>query len=274
MFTDAVTQVWALVDTMLVRVHNTLVPQLGAFVTTIFALQLVLLGYRAYWGHASPADVLKRLLVAAVFAGLILDARGQALIRLAARVPHDVGLAVLGALQGYSDPRAATRSLDLLMSNLLTGVTVMVEAASFTNPWPILAALLLLAAVVIFFAYCAYLIVLSAILTTVFLALFPPILALSLFDPLRPLLQGLIRQTSTYALVPLLLYTTLGFLTTLLTDWTHRATGSGWGDIMDAVPMFFLLVVTFLLLTQIIGAAAGLVGGIGLRPVALRGRGE
>lgn len=271
MFSDAVHQVWNLTDTLLVRVHNTLVPQLGAFVTTLFALQLVLLGYRAYWGHASPADVLKRTFIAAVFAGLILDARGQALIRQAAQVPHDIGLAVLAALQGYSTPEAATQSLDTLMSNLLSGVDLLVAASSWKNPLPLLGAIVLLLAIVVFFAYCAYLIVLSVILTTVFLALFPPILALSLFEPLRPLLQGLIRQTATYALVPLLVYTTLGFIGTLLTRWSRRATGSGWADLADAIPILFLLIVTFLLLTQIVGAAAGLVGGIGMRPVSLRG---
>ena len=271
MFEYCLTALTHATDSALVKVHNALADSLGPFATALFCLYLVLQGYRTYFGSLSPSTLFSNILIAATSCGMLLHSAGFTLIRDVAQLPTEVGLATLKALAGLRTSASAARSLDQLLEQLINGITSVIGHTEVWNFAPLIVGVLLAGIVMVFFAYIAYLLVLSAILTTVFLALFPVALALSLLDACKPILQGLIRQTLTYALVPCLLYAILGFTSGLLREWTQTfvASGGSLGDLMKVVPIFFLLIVNILLLSQLVGAASGLVGGVGMRPATM-----
>jgi len=94
----------------------------------------------------------------------------------------------------------------------------------------------------------------------VLLGIGPIVMCCALFNVTSGVVDGWIRSLATYALLPVLVYTVLGLMTSLLGN-TVSALQAGEPSLSTVMPFLFMCAATTLLLKEVVGLAAAIAGG-------------
>lgn len=190
---------------------------------------------------------------------------------LVTAVPAAIAVFLLGA--GPITDEAGV--IGLIESVMTAGIsaagTIWEEASWYDLSLHVLSGLLLLTGLILAIL-AAVLLMVSKLGVGILLAVGPFFLILRLFDLGKGLFEGWLRQLLTFAIIPIFVYSLIalnfGILTsahTQLTAALPTATPPGPGvDFTTAVPYILVAVVNMILLTQVMGWAGGVGGGIAL----------
>jgi len=119
-----------------------------------------------------------------------------------------------------------------------------------------------------FYIVCtAFVLILSKLAISILLALAPFFIALYLFSSTKPFFEGWLRQTATFALVPILLYALLGLLLVIIDGTAKQISDATRLETLQLgiiAPFVVKLIVASLLTTQVLSWAASICGGFAL----------
>lgn len=244
-------------------------------IVAVATVSLVVTGYLMFTGQLrlTTAQFFPRLLRWIVILVLLLN---MPLLfpwafELVTDVPADVALFLLagGPITTEADV------IDLIEAVMTAGIsaagTIWEEASWYDLSLHVLSGLLLLTGLVLAIL-AAVLLMVSKLGVGILLAVAPFFLILRLFDIGKGLFEGWLRQLLTFALVPVFVYSLIalnfGILEsahTQLTAALPTATPPGPGvNFTTAVPYILVALVNMILLTQVMGWAGGVGGGIAL----------
>ncbi len=234
-------------------------------------LALVVLGYLLLTGQLplTPAQLFPRLgrWVVLVVLLLNMEAIFPWAFSLVTDVPNAVALFLV--VGGFITDEAAV--IGLIEAVMFAGIdaasTIWTEATFYDLTLHILAGLLLLTGLVLA-VLAAVLLMVSKLGVGILLAVGPFFLLLRLLDVGKGLFEGWLRQLLTFALIPIFVYSLIalnfGILTTAHTQLTAAAATPDGVTFTTAIPYLLIALVNMILLTQVMGWAGGVGGGIAL----------
>ena len=240
-------------------------------IVAVATVSLVVLGYCMFTGQLrlTPTQFFPRLLRWIVLLVLLLN---MPLLfpwafELVTDVPADIALFLLagGPVATEADV------IDLIEAVMTAGIsaasTIWLEASWSDIGSHVLSGLLLLTGLVLAIL-AAVLLMVSKLGVGILLAVAPFFLILRLFDLGKGLFEGWLRQLLTFALVPVFVYSLIALnfniLTAAHTQLTTAVTSAAGVTFTSAVPYLLVALVNMILLTQVMGWAGGVGGGIAL----------
>ncbi|OLP59673.1 type IV secretion protein [Xaviernesmea oryzae] len=109
-------------------------------------------------------------------------------------------------------------------------------------------------------ATAAVILIMGKMTLFILLGIGPIVLCCALFRLTSGVVDGWMRSLATYAVLPILVYTVLGLMTSLLGN-TVSALQSGAPSLETVMPFIFMCIATTLLLREVVGLAAAIAGG-------------
>ena len=148
------------------------------------------------------------------------------------------------------------------------------EQGGLTNLGALLFALVIWLVTILVVTYITFLLILSKLATAILLAVAPFFIVLYLFDATKSIFEGWLRQTLSFALIPIFTYgllaLVLGMLTTM-SNTMHAASSSQTSNFSHIAPYTVVMLISFLLFQQVMGWASGVAGGFSLSAVGAFG---
>lgn len=240
-------------------------------IVAVSTVALVVMGYLLFTGQLSLSvgQLVPRLFRWVVLLVLLLnmpDIFAWA-FQLVTAVPNAVAVFLLAG-GPVTDEAAVIGLIEAVMTaGIDAASTIWTEATFYDITLHILSGLLLLTGLVLA-VLAAVLLMVSKLGVGILLAVAPFFLLLRLLDIGKGLFEGWLRQLLTFALIPVFVYSLIalnfGILTTAHTQLTAAAATADGVTFTAAVPYLLIALVNMILLTQVMGWAGGVGGGIAL----------
>jgi type IV secretion system protein VirB6 len=229
--------------------------------------------YVMLWGFAHLAglihepimDATKRLIKVGFILGIALNlgTYNSYVTDTVLTAPGELA-AVISGNAGVGNMAA---SLDQMFSKFWSLGTTFWDTAGITNGYIgyALAAIFCWVVGAIVTGYAAFLIVLAKIGTAIIIALGPVFIISAMFSTTRRFFEVWVQQLANYGLVNVLVIALNVFLFQLLEKYlTATQTASNNNEVVAIMPVMLVSIVCMMLLTQVMGLASGLAGGIAL----------
>ena len=123
--------------------------------------------------------------------------------------------------------------------------------------------------------FVTFLLMLAKLAVAILLGVAPFFILLYLFDSTRSIFEGWLRQTISFALIPVITYSLLLLIISILDTAATTmlaASDSSLTSLSSLAPYLLVMVASFLLATQILGIASGIGGGLQLSTLGAFGR--
>ena len=240
-------------------------------VLAVGTLTLVVMGYLLLTGQLSltPAQFFPRLFRWVVMVVLLFnmpDIFGWA-FAFVTDIPNAVAIFLLSG-GPIADEAGVIGLIEAVMTaGIDAASTIWLEASWSDIGSHVLSGLLLLTGLVLAIL-AAVLLMVSKLGVGILLAVGPFFLLLRLLDVGKGLFEGWLRQLLTFAIIPIFVYSLIalnfGILTSAHTQLTAAAASAAGVTFTSAIPYLFVALVNMVLLTQVMGWAGGVGGGIAL----------
>ena len=240
-------------------------------IVAVATLTLVVMGYLLFTGQLSltAAQLFPRLLRWVVLLVVLLNMPD--IFPWAFSLVTDVPAAVAVFLLAGGPVTDEAGVIGLIEAVMNAGIeaasTIWTEATFYDITLHILSGLLLLTGLVLA-VLAAVLLMVSKLGVGILLAVAPFFLLLRLLDLGKGLFEGWLRQLLTFALIPIFVYSLIalnfGILTTAHTELSAAAATAAGVTFTVAIPYLLVALVNMILLTQVMGWAGGVGGGIAL----------
>ena len=240
-------------------------------VLAVGTLALVVVGYLLFTGQLSltPAQFFPRLVRWVVMVVLLLNMPGifDWAFAFVTDVPNAVAVFLLGG-GPITDEAGVIGLIEAVMTaGIAAASTIWLEASWSDIGSHVLSGLLLLTGLVLAIL-AAVLLMASKLGVGILLAVGPFFLILRLLEVGKGLFEGWLRQLLTFALIPIFVYSLIALnfniLTAAHTQLTAAATSAAGVTFTAAIPYLLVAIVNMILLTQVMGWAGGVGGGIAL----------
>lgn len=163
--------------------------------------------------------------------------------------------------EGCGDDGASMgNGLKNIWSAAITGAKTIAGKGNVWAPQFFIAALIVVVFAIFFCAIGAVILIIGKMTMFILLAIAPIVLCAALFRFTSPIIDGWMRTLAAYALLPVLVYTVLGLMTTILSSTIHdMQSGSAVFSTLGA--FCFMCAASAYLLKELVGLAAGIAGG-------------
>ena len=234
-------------------------------------LALVVMGYLMFTGQLplTPAQFFPRLLRWVVMVVLLLNMPRifDWSFAFVTDVPNTVAVFLLSG-GPITDEAGVIGLIEAVMTaGINAASTIWLEASWADIGMHVLSGLLLLTGLVLAIL-AALLLMVSKLGVGILLAVAPFFLLFRLLDVGKGLFEGWLRQLLTFALIPIFVYSLIALnfdiLTAAHTQLTAAATSAAGVTFTSAIPYLLVALVNMILLTQVMGWAGGVGGGIAL----------
>ena len=240
-------------------------------VLAVATLALVVIGYLLLTGQLSlqAGQFFPRLFRWVVLVVLLLNMplifdRAFALVTA---VPDAVAVFLLGG-SPIADEAAVIGLIENVMNAGVNAASQIWEDSGYLDITSHVISSMLLLSGLILAVLAAVLLMVSKLGVGILLAIAPFFLTLRLFDFGKGLFEGWLRQLLTFALIPIFVYSLIALNFTILTaafGQLNTAIGLPAGlTFTAAIPYLLVCIVNMILLTQVMGWAGGVGGGIAL----------
>lgn len=278
MFESVLEAVNANVETFVFGAWTTLTTQGAGIIQTAFAVYLAIWGYLLWSGRTALtwSEALTRLFTVAfvyVFVTsvpLLVDL----VYALATDVPAAVATTLLQSTGSLPSETTINQSLDLINNNAWETFRLMRKDSGVTNPIPFFLGLALVVLTLLTIGFTLFVIVLAKLATAVLLAVGPIFILIYLFAGTRGLFEGWLRQTLSFALIPVFVYGLLALIINLMDGVSQPLLAAAQNKALSytqMAPYALVMLVSFLLTTQVIGWAAGIAGAFQLSTMGAYG---
>lgn len=142
----------------------------------------------------------------------------------------------------------------------MAGASAVAAQGGVTAFWLYFIAGAIIIFVLILCATAAVILIMGKMTMFILLGIGPIVICCALFNITSGVVDGWIRSLATYSLLPILVYTVLGLMTTLLGN-TVTALQSGEPTLGTVTPFIFMCMATTLMLKEVVGLAAAIAGG-------------
>ena len=240
-------------------------------VVAVATLALVVIGYLLFTGQLSlsAGQFFPRLFRWVFLVVLLLNMENifPWAFRLVTEVPNAVAVFLLGSTP-LADEDAVIGLIESVMTAGIDAASqIWTEATFYDIGLHILSGLLLLTGLVLA-VLAAVLLMVSKLGVGILLAVAPFFLILRLLDVGKGLFEGWLRQLLTFAIIPIFVYSLIalnfGILTAAAAQLTTAAASAAGVTFTAAIPYLLVAIVNMILLTQVMGWAGGVGGGIAL----------
>ena len=240
-------------------------------IVAVATVSLIVMGYLMFTGQLrlSVSQLFPRLMRFVIILVLLLNMPNifDWAFAFVTAVPNAVAVFLLGA-GPVTDEAGVIGLIEAVMTAGIDAASTIWTDASWSDIGShVLSGLLLLTGLVLAIL-AAVLLMVSKLGVGILLAVAPFFLTLRLLDVGKGLFEGWLRQLLTFALVPIFVYSLIalnfGILTTAHTQLTLAAASAAGVTFTTAVPYVLVAVVNMILLTQVMGWAGGVGGGIAL----------
>ena len=268
--TDAATQ------TYVQNVWTTFDTAAQPLILAVATIALVMVGYLMLTGRvrANSPEFLSRLIRWTVIFVLLLNMPGVYGLAypLVTAVPATIAQFLLTQAPTAPDEDQVIGMIESVMEAGIEGAGRVWQDASYFSLTPYIISSLLLLTALLLAIVATVLLILSKLAVGILLAVAPFFLGLRLLDVGKGLFEGWLRQLLTFALVPIFVYSLIALNFTILEE-SHeqltRATQPGAIVTLSVVVPFVLVgIANLVLLTQVLGWAGGVGGGIALAVTA------
>jgi type IV secretion system protein VirB6 len=142
----------------------------------------------------------------------------------------------------------------------MAGASAVAAQGGVTALWLYFVAGAIIIFVLILCATAAVILIMGKMTMFILLGIGPIVICCALFNITSGVVDGWVRSLATYSLLPILVYTVLGLMTTLLGN-TVTALQSGEPTLGTVTPFIFMCLATTLMLKEVVGLAAAIAGG-------------
>ena len=278
MFAYVVSTVNGSVDQYVIGTWNTLLAEGQPVITSVFILYIVVWGYLLWTGRSEFgwSDVFGRILTASIIYALLFSVPDLVVFvyNLATEVPAGIATTILTASGTLADQTSIEGALDEVLDRVWETFALMREQSGVRNPAPFFLGLLLVIITLLVVGFALFLIVLAKLAVAILLAVAPIFILLYLFTGTRGLFEGWLRQTISFALIPILLYGLLTLILGLMNHVSEPLVVSAQNGAIEYTQMAahaLVMLVSFLLVTQVLGWASGIAGGMTLATMGAGG---
>ena len=234
-------------------------------------LSLVVIGYCMLTGQLrmTAAQLFPRLLRWAIILVLLLN---MPLLfdwsfEVVTDIPNGVAVFLLGGGPVSDEADVIDLIEDVMTAGVRAASTIWTDASWSDIGSHILSGILLLTGLILA-VLAAVLLMVSKLGVGILLAVTPFFLGLRLFDFGKGLFEGWLRQLLTFALIPIFVYSLIALnfniLTAAHTQLTAASATATGVTFTTAIPYLLVAIVNMVLLTQVMGWAGGVGGGIAL----------
>ena len=279
MFESVLDAVNGNVDTFVIGAWNTLTIEGAGIIRSVFVLYIAIWGYLLWMGRTQLtwADGLTRVFTVAFVYVFVthVPLLIETVFVLATDVPEALATTLLQATGGLPSETTINQTLDDINNNAWETFRLMREDAGLTNPTPFFLGLALVILTLLVVGFTLFLVVLAKLATAVLLAVGPIFILLYLFAGTRGLFEGWLRQTLSFALIPIFVYGLLALIISLMDAVSQPLLEAAENQALDYTQMAaysLVMVVSFLLATQVIGWAAGIAGAFQLSTMGAFGQ--
>lgn len=240
-------------------------------IVAVATVSLVVMGYLMFTGQLrlTASQLVPRLFRWIVILVLLLNMPGifDWAFAFVTEIPNAVAVFLLSG-GPITDEAGVIGLIEAVMTaGINAASTIWLEASWSDIGSHVLSGLLLLTGLVLAIL-AAVLLMVSKLGVGLLLAVGPFFLILRLFELGKGLFEGWLRQLLTFALVPIFVYSLIalnfGILTAAHTQLTAAATSAVGVTFTSAIPYLLVAIVNMILLTQVMGWAGGVGGGIAL----------
>lgn len=184
-------------------------------------------------------------------------------------VPESIATSLLLAADGnpFNNADTINESLDNVLQRGMTVTGRLFQAGGLTNILPYIFGVLVGAVTILVVGYVAFLLVLAKLAVAILLSVAPFFIVLYLFEGTRPIFEGWLRQTISYALIPIITYALMLLILNIVElaiQPLFAASGAELESLVQIAPFVVVMAVSFLLATQVLGIASGIGGGFQL----------
>lgn len=258
--------------TALLDGYNALAASLDTTLYLLLVIMVLIYGYAMFFGKidmpvkTAMTHVLKAIVVvvlttqAAYFTAFVVP--------IVIDGPNEVAGAVLSGVSGGSVADGNQALDDFFQSGIEAAQKIIDQSGgSFILPdigaW--LLAVIVVGAVSVVTGVALFLVVLALVAVTVLLILTPVFFPLLLFSATRGIFEGWMRQTITFALVPVFVYTAVALLMSVAQGFIEDILDPGTTvDISTVAPLLLICIATMLVFVQVLGWAGAIGGGASL----------
>lgn len=249
------------------NIYQTLAGYLGPLFLSGLTLYVVWWGYQMLFGRASltAGEFVWRFGRAFVCYTLIVSwAAYEPLIATPLlKGPSAMGAVVCEAAGGAdcgSDTGSMGQGIRDIWAAAIAGAKTVYAMGGVTAPQFFITAVIIVIFAIIFCATGAVILIIGKMTMFILLAIGPIIICAALFNLTSTVVDGWIRTLAAYALLPILVYTVLGLMTSLLSD-TITAMKNGDAVFSTVMAFCFMCLASTYLLKELVGLAAGIAGG-------------
>lgn len=238
-------------------------------IVAVATVSLIVMGYLMFTGQLrlTASQLFPRLLRWIVILVLLLNMPNifDWSFAFVTAIPNAVAVFLLGA-GPITDEAGVIGLIEAVMTAGIDAASTIWTDASWSDIGShVLSGLLLLTGLVLAIL-ASVLLMVSKLGVGILLAVAPFFLILRLFEIGNRLFEGWLRQLLTFAIIPIFVYSLIalnfGILTTAHTQLTLAAASAAGVTFTTAVPYILVAIVNMILLTQVMGWAGGVGGGI------------
>ena len=247
--------------------YEALATYLGPIFLAALTVYVVWWGYEMLFGRASMtagAFVWKFGRAFIVYSLIVSWATYQPLIVTPlVQAPEAVASVVCEAAGGEgcgADGASMGQSLSDIWHAGMSGASSVAAQGGVTAFWLYFIAGAIIIFVLILCATAAVILIMGKMTMFVLLGIGPIVLCCALFNITSGVVDGWMRSLATYSLLPILVYTVLGLMTSLLGN-TVTSLQSGSPTLGTVAPFIFMCMATTLMLKEVVGLAAAIAGG-------------
>lgn len=264
---DMLAKVDALGLTAVQGIYQQLAAYLGPLFISALTLYVIWWGYEMLFGRApmTAGEFVWRFGRAFICYTLIVSwsAYSPLIAEPLLKAPQAVATIVCeasGGAQCGNDSASMGSGLKDIWTAAMAGAKAIAAKGGVTAPQFFLAALVVMIFAIIICAVGAVILIIGKMTMFILLAIGPMILCAALFNLTSVVVDGWVRTLAAYALLPVLVYTVLGLMTTILsTTIDDMKSGSAVFSTLGA--FCFMCAATAYLLKELVGLAAGIAGG-------------
>jgi type IV secretion system protein VirB6 len=248
-------------------IYQQLATYLGPLFISALTIYVIWWGYEMLFGRApmTAGEFIWRFGRAFICYTLIVSwsAYSPLIAEPLLKAPQAVATIVCEASGGANcgtDSASMGSGLKDIWTAAMAGAKTIAAKGGVTAPQFFLAALVVMIFAIIICAVGAVILIIGKMTMFILLAIGPMILCAALFNLTSNVVDGWVRTLAAYALLPILVYTVLGLMTTILsTTIDDMKSGSAVFSTLGA--FCFMCAATAYLLKELVGLAAGIAGG-------------
>ena len=240
-------------------------------IVAVATVSLVVMGYLMFTGQLrlTASQLFPRLFRWVVILVLLLNMPGifDWSFAFVTDIPNAVAVFLLSGGPVTDEAGVIGLIESVMTAGINAASTIWTEASWSDIGSHVLSGLLLLTGLVLAIL-AAVLLMVSKLGVGILLAVGPFFLILRLFELGKGLFEGWLRQLLTFALIPIFVYSLIalnfGILTAAHTQLTLASASAAGVTFTSAIPYLLVAIVNMILLTQVMGWAGGVGGGIAL----------